>query len=115
MSELVDNVALAFKTCNQQRERIAELERQLAEEKKNFNALDDQYHRLGEKYEALQWQPIAKDNLPKVGDELFRIGADYPNDVDDIEAERGEYSTFRVYIKFGWTHFRPINPPGGRA
>ena len=54
MAELVDNVALAFKMCNQQRERIAELEHQLAEEKKDFDALDDQYHRLGEKYEEIQ-------------------------------------------------------------
>jgi uncharacterized coiled-coil protein SlyX len=35
-------------------ERIAELEHQLAEEKKDFDALDDQYHRLGEKYEEIQ-------------------------------------------------------------
>lgn len=33
------------------KDRVAELERQLAEEKKDFNALADQYHRLGEKYE----------------------------------------------------------------
>ena len=63
MAELVDNVALAFKMCNQQRERIAELEHQLAEEKEDFDVLDDQYHRrqlegrLGEKYEA----PVSED------------------------------------------------------
>lgn len=41
MSELGDNVALAFKTCNEQRARIAELEEQLATAQERLQRIAD--------------------------------------------------------------------------
>lgn len=117
MAELVDNVALAFKMCNQQRERIAELEHQLAEEKEDFDVLDDQYHRLGEKYEALQWKPIIPENLPKVGDE---VGGQDKMSVFMDRSFRNLLRTVSAYTqsniaeewhRLGYHYFRAINLP----
>jgi hypothetical protein len=61
--------------------------------------------------EALEWQPITPENLPKSGDEIYRAAGDRPNDVADVMAECGEYDAVELYHGYGFTHFRPINPP----
>jgi hypothetical protein len=61
--------------------------------------------------EALEWQPITPENLPKSGDEIYRAAGDRPNDVADVMAECGEYDAVELYHRYGFTHFRPINPP----
>jgi hypothetical protein len=85
MNVLGDNVALAFKTCNKQRAHIAELEAQLA---------------------ALDWREITEKNLPDEGCEIW--GEE--NGIQDYGPEDYE-STLAGLREFGWTHFRPINPP----
>lgn len=101
--------------------RVKELECQLAEEKKDFNALDDQYHRLGEKYEALQWQPITPENLPKVGDEVagrdkMSVFADgsFRNIFRAVSAYT-QSNTAEEWHRLGYHHKRPINLPAPEA
>lgn len=61
--------------------------------------------------DALEWRPITRKNMPKAGDEIRRFGGPYPNDVTEVAAECGEYVDLKTYLRYGWTHFRPINPP----
>lgn len=66
--------------------RIADLEAQLA---------------------ALQWRPISKSDLPKVGDEVMDDICMATKKVDAAMAARS-YAAWRAYR---WTFFRTINPP----
>ena len=75
-----------------EQDRIAELERQLAEAKAQIA--------------ALQWRPITPENSPKVGDEAYSC-----NDGDVLEVRSCDLGTYSKWTNAGWTHFRPINPP----
>jgi hypothetical protein len=72
-----------------QSERIADLETKLA---------------------SLSWTPITPDNLPKVGDEVWAIdrGLIEPS---ELTSSSRTVPTYGDWIKAGYTHFRPINPP----
>jgi hypothetical protein len=70
------------------RERIAELEAQLAER---------------------DWSPITQDNLPRVGDEVW---GDTRKMLEVEEWHVGYFTADpRVWIQSGYTHRRPINAP----
>jgi len=58
MSELVNNVALAFKTCNEQRERIEDLERLLAESREEAKQNALMVIRQGEKLSRLRQEHL---------------------------------------------------------
>jgi len=73
-------------------ERVAALEAQLAE--------------ANRKLEALDWKPITPENLPKVGDEVWQQGHD-----TYVVLDKNQMRSANDYGVWGWTHFRPINPP----
>ena len=73
-------------------QRIADLERQLAEAQATIA--------------ALQWTEITPENFPKVGDEAYS-----DNDGDFLYVHTCDLGTAKEWTNEGWTHFRPISPP----
>ena len=102
-TSLQDDVALAFKTCNAQWKRIAELERQIAEARK-----------------AAEWTLIDAEHLPKVGDEVG--GYDPALAIPSWRIHLVSVAFLLIpplpadlYIpqlrRMGYTYYRPINAP----
>lgn len=90
-SFLQDDVKLAFKTCNEQRVRIAELKAQLA---------------------ALTWRPITVQDLPQLGDEMK--GPDMR--ITEVDKHMLEMcADYEWVTSNGFTHFRANNPPAPRS
>ncbi len=103
-------------------QHIAELERQLATQKKVEAELQNMTRRLAEakadllrcqeRFAALQWQPIMPDNLPKHGDEvLYKTGMGVVTYVTVAD----EPMTADEWDKEGYIFRRPINPPAQEA
>ena len=91
-TSLQDDVALAFKTCNAQWKRIAELERQIAEARK-----------------AAEWTLIDEEHLPQVGDEVLNSSTMVVAPVCHADVKWAGYG---LWLKSGWTYYyRAINPP----
>ena len=117
MAELVDNVALAFKMCNQQRERIAELERQLAIADARALTLNADLGKMKDRLGSLEWQPITPQNLPKAGDEasgqdkmsLFANGS-FRN-LLRVVTDNSQTHTSEEWHRLGYHYFRAINLP----
>ena len=78
---------LANNNTKRAKQRIAELEKQLA---------------------ALQWQPITPENLPKVGDEVLSVKH---NDSTKLIICGGNHDFDWWCVEMRYAHFRPINPP----
>lgn len=90
-------------------DELDEQAQQLAEEKKDFDTLDDQYHRLGEKYEALQWQPITPETEVPA---KYEIGGWAEGEFCITECIHGSEGKNLLPV---WTFFRPSNPPTPEA
>jgi hypothetical protein len=76
-----------------------------------LTAVLDEIEALQGKVEALDWQEITPQNLPKVGDEVWSSVLSTARAVDDsFKTSHGVDP--RVWHQYGgWTHFRPINAP----
>jgi hypothetical protein len=65
---------------------------------------------------ALDWTPITAENLPKVGHEVGQYATTIMGALSDrwisikVLAFMERY-TVKEYGEYGWTHFRPNNPP----
>jgi hypothetical protein len=83
-----------IKWCFQLIERLADLERQLAEAKK-----------------LAEWTPITPENLPKEGWEVLHISPDGTFLADTVEGPNRAAWTAKRWHNAGYSFTRPIAPP----
>lgn len=72
---------------------------------------------------ALRWKPITPENLPKVGDEVLGANVEYDagagdygrglvvTAADEVTCSVNSDIQFDTWTSYGYTVFRPINPP----
>ena len=65
---------------------------------------------LAEARKASKWQEITPDNMPGFDDEIGRYHPHYAGYWFETSSDFVSHK-FEDYVAFGWTHFRPINPP----
>ena len=56
---------------------------------------------------ALQWRPITETDLPCIDSEVI----DEDGEVGKVHADNLSGFMANSWLEFGFTHFRPINPP----
>ncbi len=91
--------------------QIVNYDDHLAEMQRVKDALELQ---LADARKASDWQEITPDNMPGFDDEIGRY---HPHSAGYWFETSSDFVShkFEDYVAFGWTHFRPINPPAPKA
>lgn len=116
-SELAEVAGRATDDVEDRDEEIIELKKQLALENARADALHGDFVKMRDLYDALQWQPITPENLPKEGDEVaghdkmsvFMDGS-FRNILHAVSGATAKNNA-GDWKRLGYYHFRPINPP----
>lgn len=91
---------------------LAAAQQTIAKVDERIASLTQECAGLRERLAECEWKPITAESLPShEGIVLRRIGEHAVVEQVDLEGAHAVTAEQKSWLKKGWTHFRPINPP----